>query len=529
MHPSLRIEALSRLPGTLYRRTAIAAARGSRMDFYALQEDFQRRPAAAQTVELLPVFYVYLDPTVIPLPEELDTMDANVFARLVSKLDTAVKALVNIRAIVRKISEPVALDLWPRLWLWMEFLWRFREWNFLQSLSIPDRLCIYLIVEFGRHKKIKTAMARTRGVRVLLTESWSVGLHQKPAPHPAAQALTALNTTKLLQALIDEPEHIQDVIEGAGGTIDDLASLFVKHLNCAAPLRRESEAVDISAAFWTFVILFIQDFPSDLQTPFFDALQAHKIVPSLVATFCIFADITFADINEAFLHRLTPFLDESSGYPRITEALKAGLLRCVLFCGKTDITDSAQHLLYTILPDAMVYHSVLTQLELSLQDVRGSPDLIASLQPEVQDALSKFMEFAEMRIGVLKWYNSPQHVSLAACDNMDCGRISGRRDFRRCSGCRHAFYCSPECQREDWTEGCHRDFCQNLREHPGHITCKGEGFALTVAPHSYSCHGCFRFPSRCTYLQRSRLPRTCSRHGGFESGCIVVVRSAVRG
>jgi len=37
------------------------------------------------------------------------------------------------------------------------------------------------------------------------------------------------------------------------------------------------------------------------------------------------------------------------------------------------------------------------------------------------------------------------------CSNATCNKLEEKRgDFKRCGACKNAFYCSKECQNEDW-------------------------------------------------------------------------------
>ncbi|KAJ6586020.1 hypothetical protein B0H19DRAFT_1111184 [Mycena capillaripes] len=55
-----------------------------------------------------------------------------------------------------------------------------------------------------------------------------------------------------------------------------------------------------------------------------------------------------------------------------------------------------------------------------------------------------------------------QITARRACDNMECGVIRDKKEFRCCSACKSTYYCSNDCQRHDWGEG-HRQECDRLR------------------------------------------------------------------
>ncbi len=43
---------------------------------------------------------------------------------------------------------------------------------------------------------------------------------------------------------------------------------------------------------------------------------------------------------------------------------------------------------------------------------------------------------------------------------MQCAKVEEKKKFSRCSGCAQTFYCSKECQVEDWKAGYHRETCR---------------------------------------------------------------------
>ncbi|KAJ7168026.1 hypothetical protein C8R46DRAFT_1218956 [Mycena filopes] len=48
---------------------------------------------------------------------------------------------------------------------------------------------------------------------------------------------------------------------------------------------------------------------------------------------------------------------------------------------------------------------------------------------------------------------------MKGCDNMECGQLRVKSDFKRCSGCFTLYYCDDACQRLDWQKGGHRNDC----------------------------------------------------------------------
>jgi hypothetical protein len=121
-------------------------------------------------------------------------------------------------------------------------------------------------------------------------------------------------------------------------------------------------------------------------------------------------------VQEAFFQLLGQMLDS----PWITEALKAGLLHTISKAGRKAGADHTEikRLLRTTLPNAMVYHSALSQLQISLEDaaINGTT---RNLRPGMRAEYNRFLELASDRITLKNWYDSEEYVSRRACDNMD--------------------------------------------------------------------------------------------------------------
>ncbi|KAL1946612.1 hypothetical protein VTO73DRAFT_14716 [Trametes versicolor] len=66
------------------------------------------------------------------------------------------------------------------------------------------------------------------------------------------------------------------------------------------------------------------------------------------------------------------------------------------------------------------------------------------------------------------WINTNRDlidIVVKTCTREGCGRREMRPlDFKKCGGCRQAFYCGPECQREDWQ--AHRQACRQANAPP---------------------------------------------------------------
>jgi hypothetical protein len=125
-------------------------------------------------------------------------------------------------------------------------------------------------------------------------------------------------------------------------------------------------------------------------------------------------------VQETFFQLLGQMLDSPPEYTWITEALKAGLLRTIFKAGRRAAADHTEikRLLRTTLPNAMVYHSVLSQLQISLEDA-AIDGTMRRLQLSVRTEYNRFLKLASDRLNMKNWYDSPEYISRQACDNMD--------------------------------------------------------------------------------------------------------------
>ncbi|KAJ6524403.1 hypothetical protein DFH09DRAFT_186434 [Mycena vulgaris] len=87
-----------------------------------------------------------------------------------------------------------------------------------------------------------------------------------------------------------------------------------------------------------------------------------------------------------------------------------------------------------------------------------------------------------------------QLVPKKMCDNLACSKKDVKDDFRMCSGCKHSYYCSKECQNADWRAGRHKPAClvhrrgaHNLTERH-HLTKRNRDFMRALLDHDFRKH-----------------------------------------
>ncbi|KAJ6540862.1 hypothetical protein DFH09DRAFT_64066 [Mycena vulgaris] len=267
--------------------------------------------------------------------------------------------------------------------------------------------------------------------------------------------------------------NLDEWIDGAGGTLDDLAVLLVGHIN------RIQSTPDIPKFDNSFAFFFhpmvrllaaseltrIEKDGRIMLAPLTAALLPHGIVGAL-------SDMLFTGARPGLgeqapvqtLHRCSAILQHilysSAGYRLLPEALDAGLLNVLVACGElksAKIDGILMSFLTRLLPASTVYYDFLAKMEPALRRVEDF-ERTGIFRTTTFSEWGKMKELARQRLQVLTLLDAPSYISRRACDNLQCGVIRARTDLRRCSGCQSYYYCSAECQRSDWNDG-HRAAC----------------------------------------------------------------------
>jgi hypothetical protein len=170
----------------------------------------------------------------------------------------------------------------------------------------------------------------------------------------------------------------ENLVNGVGGTLEDLASLIVLHIRRVLP-NSDSTVTPQTISHLTGVLYLVDSgiLRQHWNYSFRTALSSHGIVTALTTVSLALA-LSTEDMAQL---ELKPFLatlvDHLCTFPRqrwVTESLRAGLLSAILTCGTArhieGINISLVDLLQDILPTATIFRSVLLQLRVSLMEVR---------------------------------------------------------------------------------------------------------------------------------------------------------------
>ncbi|KAJ7452715.1 hypothetical protein B0H11DRAFT_2327136 [Mycena galericulata] len=464
MHPALSIENISHLPGR-YKVMAKSAANGSLRDLTRLYS-YLDKLGEANCQLLLPIFYSSLEPTGIPPAAGLDQLTSTSLSDdndCCGHAAMSLNCVAHLTQIVNVFSPYLAAEFWPRIWAWIQFLHTHRD--AVPAVVAADPVTIYSTYGHIIAHFVPDYMDATPGMRVVITAVWKVLLGVRGDFQEATYVLLS----RLIQPLgMTEPTGIilTDLVEGAGGTLHDLAVLLVRHIRCSVWTPQSVVSPDtLNAMLFDGTRVIGNIFGNG---PVNSALLSCGLVKATIRALhaLIHSGLSrqSADTTLCFVfHPLLIFLNISPGYPTVRRALKAGLLRLILDAAQQSETVSMylKRLLTQILTPATVYHSVLLELQKGLTDVVELEASFPFRESRIFPEWIQFAALANTRIRLMDEYNAGQHPSRKECHNMNCGLIKRKTEFSRCSLCKNAYYCSVDCQAADWGAG-HQQSCHEL-------------------------------------------------------------------
>ncbi|KAJ7624299.1 hypothetical protein DFH06DRAFT_1481622 [Mycena polygramma] len=231
MHPVVDVHNIQRLPLSI-RRLALATCADDRSiaDLRRL-EKLYKSSSESQKVCFLPLFFISLDTMLIPTSDELETLQPvtrNRVACAAFCLDGIFQA-----AFVMDHPEEAGTTLWPRVWPWLHFIDQHRGHLPRSLVPYTHYRAFLLFAGMVYHSaSISAIMSSTPNFRAIITKGWRElpTLKELDAPEPFEHVICYVGQFLVILDLTD-PAHFAEIIDGAGGTLDDLAQLVMKYIS----------------------------------------------------------------------------------------------------------------------------------------------------------------------------------------------------------------------------------------------------------------------------------------------------------
>jgi hypothetical protein len=241
------------------------------------------------------------------------------------------------------------------------------------------------------------------------------------------------------------PQNFEEVVDGADGSFDRLASAIIKQISLIVA-STQTDTLVIGALANVVGLLAIPE--SEWKEEWISVLLRRGIITPVVAALRALTsraaarfpqEFTFSTVNE-FFRALMVCMTTPPGYPWLAEALRAGLLHCLISFAKqgscyTDfvtffVGPGNDHVFADvpggIIPLGLISHAVLTQIKKALNDVQKLADDRRFRESPVFGEWEKLVVLAKTRIAVLDSWEAAGGLSSLACDNMLVGRQCNR-------------------------------------------------------------------------------------------------------
>ncbi|KAJ7168025.1 hypothetical protein C8R46DRAFT_1350890 [Mycena filopes] len=391
MHPALRYDALNKLPPAMRRAAKIAYSPDSTTTDVSRLLAYLANTTEEESIWMLPVFYANLDPARVPDEDHYDTE-----APPPDVVDAIQRAFQSLHAIyIIRFPNSIGVDLWPRAWPWIRFLYFYREHLPLSGrLRVPGpesegKVCLDVLMfagTFADHPESWKLVLATPGLRFLVARAWP---HVLDAQDPKIRRVGFTDLRSFLaETSTANPSNLEELLDGAG-SLDGLAQLVVGYINNLCPddgKRAHLPAVDV---FLLSILDLIKIMDPSLGNPkngegctfneFTVALLSHKIgaaitkiLPTVIRSW---GHVAAAAIRQGSLFLAVVFNSPPGSHHLGAECLENGLLRALLVCAQTPhakpIRGIIEFFLRTALPPFLVRSNVLKALNGAMADIEN--------------------------------------------------------------------------------------------------------------------------------------------------------------
>ncbi|KAK6984819.1 MYND-type domain-containing protein [Favolaschia claudopus] len=510
MHPALHIDNIKRLPASK-RSLCNAAVSGTRtLENLKLVRTTVLTSTPAERLLILPVLYFNLNPTEIPDFDVFDS-ESQSQATLLAAHYSIGRAVYSIEALYTlELPEGIGVDLWPRVWPWLRFLYFHQHRNPNHDSMAEQSFFLDFLLFVGKladETASSDLIVSTPWFWFMLGRTW----HHVPAVSDLQKRMLAFNELRhfLLDKKLTDPANMEELVDGAGGTLYDIAYLVVIYIN--AVILDEDSVMDVNhIQFLQSVLTFVGIIDPTLDDPrdapatlgrFGEALLSNDILAALThALLSLIKTSTpsTASALRACFNLLTTFFISTSGSARLAETVKGGFFAALIHCARSRFArDLQMHLkLYLdgILSAAAIDHRLLSAIEslwCNIDTLTDSP----AFKPSgvIHESWMAFRSLIDERLGVFREFKETAS-SMRACDNLDCFTMDAKEEFRRCSGCQSFYYCSSECQVVDWRNGGHREACNSYgtlllgEKNKDDFNARQRSFLRSLVHHHYQQH-----------------------------------------
>ncbi|KAJ7152715.1 hypothetical protein C8R43DRAFT_1003397 [Mycena crocata] len=266
-------------------------------------------------------------------------------------------------------------------------------------------------------------LARGIGVHAVIARAWKLLIVEPPQTCRAALTSVCKIMCRFHTGIrgTECERYIEEFYEGAGGSLSDLASLVVQHLDFVIQhLDHHTTEPDPDRTSIHLSSVFLLALNNKNKASFEAALVSRGIVTRITRASRAVAN-RIPNAVQSMLPLVLEYLNwrfrQLVAYPYTREAIRAGLLHVIIACGNISTCEKDLAELLDIITLHTVYY-VLSSIERALSEVIELQTSPAFVQSSTFPKWCTFRDVAQARIAVMKHYESEEYVSSKACENV---------------------------------------------------------------------------------------------------------------
>ncbi|KAF7305679.1 MYND-type domain-containing protein [Mycena chlorophos] len=492
MHPSLAISALYQLPVSL-RQQALDAAKGSPAAFEAVLDRVKTLTPGIAIARYLPVFYANIDLARVPQGSELGGDNWNPAFRTCAccKIPPSLSPATALRMVfdclrhipnAGQLSLVAANDLWHRIFHWLDFFAEHSQDG--GSAMMAAWIGIPHSEVLGYLAGVLSYFARQPNRRDIAEK---YACHVDPVVVVLWAELAAVCHASASSGVVDVwADYGMECLFSFLGYFYSDCRVVGRLINCfrvdhdlrliATILAQQlPHAIDARIVYRFTVLVYIARNLTerlDGAIAFADAGGLALSIRNLRAISTTFLGDPSTQLIDDIVRTIFQMFTARPMYAEVVHAAQSDLWAVMEMCGRAQdrmrlgdaSLEQLSSLITTTLAKATLHYPVIRALQqapLSKRlDLNKLRDAFKHSRHFTAPSFDRCMKLLAERAADFERFSDAAYVELRGCDNVKCGAIRPRSEFKRCGQCSIAFYCSRACQKFSWREGGHRKLCQ---------------------------------------------------------------------
>lgn len=273
-----------------------------------------------------------------------------------------------------------------------------------------------IILALDKDAQTSKVIRSTPGVRFVLAMAWRGMLGEDELFTRPGALLAISEAVGIATEDANQGSNFDELVEAAGGTVKDLASLVIQHFSRAQSTPKSKETVIFLLC--CFQLLYGS---SDAALSLGVALRSMGFVAKLITTIPALQDTTAQSVITDCLRCLSIMLRTPSD---IALAIESGLLQVVVTIAGSikDDADSKhamiQRIFDKVLPPSLLHYAVVAQLQKCFPEAAAVSARFTNRKSPFATAWGNLWALIESRVEFFNSWEAQSRPSSKACDNL---------------------------------------------------------------------------------------------------------------